>query len=281
MSNAIRIAAAQAAAGFDAAANLVRISALMRQAKDQGARLVQFHEGAMSGYTSGPGKIHFKGWNVDWHALRDALEAVGKLARELGIWVVIGSNHELTPPNRPHNSLYVISDEGRLVARYDKRMCSNSEINDWYTPGREPVLFEVDGFTFGCALCIEVQFPELFIEYGKLGADAVLFSSFGSNETFDLLLQAHAATNNLWVSLAVPTQLSGNGPAGVIGPNGRWIQRCSPDADALCVVDLDRDAPDLHEAVHLAKPWRAKARVGEIYRERLVTDPRSEQRTAF
>jgi hypothetical protein len=31
---------------------------------------------------------------------------------------VLGSAHPLTPPHRPHNSLYVISDQGHVVNRY-------------------------------------------------------------------------------------------------------------------------------------------------------------------
>jgi predicted amidohydrolase len=81
------------------------------------------------------------------------------LAAQLGLWTVFGSLHPLTPPRRPHNSLYVISPSGVVVTRYDKRFLSNTEITWMYTPGREPVVFDAEGLRFGCALCIEVTFP--------------------------------------------------------------------------------------------------------------------------
>src|SRR5208283_2672557 len=43
---------------------------------------------------------------------RDELAATVALAGELRLWTVLGSIHRLTPPHRPHNSLYVISNRG-------------------------------------------------------------------------------------------------------------------------------------------------------------------------
>lgn len=74
--------------------------------------------------------------------MREEAEAVADLAGELGLWTVFGSIHRLSGANRPHNSRYVVSDQGELVGRYDL-----------YTPGVAPLVFEVDGFRFGCVLC--------------------------------------------------------------------------------------------------------------------------------
>ena len=138
----------------------------MQQARSEGAAIVHFPESAMSGCS----KAQIKSWDrVDWDALADELHSVADLARELGLWVVVGSCHRLTPPHRPHNSLYVISDRGEVATRYDKQFCSHTEITDWYTPGRECCVFEVEGWRFGCALCIEIHFPELFQEYADSG----------------------------------------------------------------------------------------------------------------
>jgi hypothetical protein len=47
----------------------------------------------------------------------------------------------------------------------------------------------------------------------------------------------------------------------------------------LTTVVLDRDAPDFQIALNLARPWRAEANQGDIYRDRRVEDPRSSDRT--
>lgn len=91
--------------------------------------------------------------DVDWAVVRHELEDVAALAGELGIWVVLGSAHPLTP-HRPHDSLYAFSDEGKLLDRYDKRKCSHAEVTGFYMRGFEPVVFDVGGFPFGMAICI-------------------------------------------------------------------------------------------------------------------------------
>jgi predicted amidohydrolase len=114
----IRIAVAQSLISADVRANGLEIRELMRRARAEGAAIVHFPEGAMSGCST----AQIKGWDrFDWEALVDELESVAGLARELSLWVVVGCSHRLTPPHRPHNSVYVISGRGEVVTRYDKR----------------------------------------------------------------------------------------------------------------------------------------------------------------
>jgi len=278
----MRIAVGQTRVTSDARANGRAIRDQMRQAAQAGARLIHFTEGAISGYPSGEGKKALAGWDVDWRSLREELEATVRLAGELRIWVVVGANHPLTPPHRPHNSLYVISDTGELHGRYDKRLLSFTEVTDWYSPGSEPFVFEVNGFRFGCALCIEIQFPELFVDYASRGVDAVLLSTFSEDPMFAIQAQGHAACGAFWLSLSVPSQYSHAAPSGVIGPDGRWLVR-APDsqAEAIAVADLDRAAEHLHTALTYARPWRARTRSGELHDAARVVDLRSSDTASF
>lgn len=273
----LRIAVSQPTISADARENGRTVRRMMRAAADKGARLVHFPEGMLSGYAV----EQIEDWaHVDWAAVRAELEGVAALASELSLWVVLGSAHPLTPPNRPHNSMYVITDAGTLLDRYDKRICSHTEITRFFTPGFDPVVFEVDGFRFGCAICIEVNFPELFTEYERLGVDCLLFSAYPVDSVFETKARAYAAINNYWVSLSVPAQTAELFPSALIGPDGRTLVRATT-TPGLVVGELDRDAPALDISLRLARPWRALARAGAIYEERRVTDPRSEMRTAF
>ncbi|MDO8799264.1 carbon-nitrogen hydrolase family protein [Phenylobacterium sp.] len=277
-----RLAVAQSLVGLDQHANAAAVRDLMRQARAAGADLAHFPEGAVSGYPSGPGKPHFKGWSVDWEGLRRELEDIAKLAAELELWVVVGANHRLSGETRPHNSLYVISPQGELAGRYDKRLISGSELADFYTPGRDPLVFEAGGFRFGLALCIEVNFPELFLEYGALGADVVLFSTYSEDPIFGVMAQAYAAATNCWVSLSAPAQFSRVLSSGVIGPHGYWLSQARRDGQpALAITDLDRADPALDMALNKARPWRAKARTGDIYGARNLDDRRSRDQSRF
>ncbi len=279
MAEPLRIAIAQSRIDRDIRANGREIRGLVRRAAAGGARLVQFPEGAASGYP----KSEVTCWDeVDWPALREELEETAALAGTLGLWVVLGSAHPLTAPHRPHNSLYVISDTGALAGRYDKRRCSHTEITDWFSPGAAPLTFAVDGFSFGCAICIETVFPELFAEYEVLGVDAVLVSTYSRDPVFGALARGHAAATSLWIGLAIPAQCSQALPSSLIGPDGLVQAEAGRDGEPdLVFGTLDRGDPAFAIALEKARPWRRTARLGEIYEERRVDDPRSRDRTGF
>jgi predicted amidohydrolase len=274
----ITIATAQSSIAPDVRENGREVRKLMAKARSAGATVVHFPEGAMSGCS----KAQIKDWGrVDWDTLADELRSTADLARELGVWVVVGCSHRLTPPHRPHNSLYVISGRGELLTRYDKRFCSHTEITGWHTPGREPCVFEVDGWRFGCALCIEIQFPEVFREYAEQDVDCVLFSAYAGDAMFGIQAQGYAASHSYWVSLSVPTQLSRGLCSRLIAPSGEVQATATPGVSGLAVDLLDETSPRWEDALHRARPWRARARDGSIYRDRYVRDPRSERKTEF
>lgn len=250
-----RIAIAQSQIDADVKTNGGHIRDLMLQAKEQGARLVHFPEGALSGYAG----AQIKNWaDVDWLLLQSELDKIAKLAGELGLWTVVGSNHQRTAPNWPHNSLFVFSDQGELVDRYDKRVCSHTEITKWYTPGQKAVIIDIDGFRFGLALCIEIQFTEIFLGYAEKDVDCILFSAYSDVPQFWSLAQAHAALNTCWISLSTPAQCAEGLTSGLIGPTGKSVDRTQ--GLQLVITDLDRTDEDFQIALTKAKPWRKKVR---------------------
>ena len=267
---------------------------LMRQASRAGARIIHFPEGSICSphkrimSVVGPAEVGPADWGrADWQVLGEEVAATARLADELRLWTLLGSVHPLTPPHRPHNSVYVISDRGELVTRYDERLLSNTKLSFMYTPGSAPVTFEVDGLRLGCAIGIEVHFPEVFAEYERLGVDGVLFSSTGSGQAADATAafateaQAHAATNGLWVSFAMSAQHSTVAPAGIIAPDGRWAAQCPDDGGpAVAITDVDNRPESIDVAVTKARPWRRQVRAG-IYDAHLVTDGRSDDRGTF
>lgn len=278
----MKIAAAQTFVSSDIGLNGRAIRAAMVEAASSGVRLVNFCEGALSGY----GKMQIMqpdDWqHFDWAAQEAELRAIADLCRQLRIFAVVGGAHRLDGGYPPHNSLYAFSDSGMLLTRYDKRFLSNSELDGWYTPGTAPILFEVDDYRFGCAICIECQFPEIFSDYEHQGADAVLYSSYGLPTRFQIALRAHAGLNCLWIGAATPTQKAPQGAAGILGPDGKWAAQCQATPDAgLAITVMDRDDPAYDIALRKARPWRAKARQGDIYRQKMADDPRTEKRSEY
>jgi predicted amidohydrolase len=256
----------------DPARNAAAIVRAMRSAAARGARLVHLPEGALSGYV----KAQIHAWEeVDFGAVQSGLERIADEARRLGVWVAVGSAHRLTPPNRPHNSIYILSDRGEIAGRYDKRRCSNAEINDWYSPGFEPRVFEVDGIRFGCAICIEVQFPELFVEAAGLGVEVMLLSSYSRTPIDGLLARAHAAANTMWLSYSVPVDASTGFASRMFGPDGGEPARARRGRTQTLVTAVVPDDAAWEIPLRRARPWRAAARDGQIYEARRVDDPLS------
>ncbi|WP_028004546.1 carbon-nitrogen hydrolase family protein [Sinorhizobium meliloti] len=258
---------------------------LMREAHTAGARLIHFPEGATCSPNkrimseAGPKEIGPSDWTrFEWAVLRAELDATVKLARELRLWTVFGSVHQLAEPHRPHNSLYVVSDRGDLVTRYDERMLSNTKISFMYAPGKNPVMFEIDGVRFGCTLGMETHYPEIFAEYEKLDVDCVLFSTTGETPpaapAFAAEVLGHAASNTYWVSYSAHAPQSVVIPSGIAAPDGQWAAQCpASGAPAIAVVDIRTD-PE-----HQARPWRRRAR-SELYMAHQVnSDPRSDDPT--
>ncbi|MEP3279405.1 MAG: carbon-nitrogen hydrolase family protein [Stappiaceae bacterium] len=261
----------------------LEIRQIIKEAHDVNARLVQFPEGAICApnkrlmSAEGPGKVGPSDWGrYDWNIMSRELQEIRILAKDLGLWIVLGSAHQLTHPRRPYNSLYVISDQGKLVTRYDERMLSNTKISFMYSPGSAPVTFAIDGVRFGCTLGMEAHYPEIFIEYEQRDVDCVLFSTTGASPAFASEMVGHAASNDYWTSYSVDADPRLSSPSGIATPGGQWAARASSDGvPGIAVADITNNPGSL------ARPWRRTAR-GGLYEPHLVDDdPRSDCRDMF
>lgn len=114
----------------------------MRSAERRGAHLIHFPEACLTGYLGAELK---SAKETDWDQVRQFVADVRELAAELGVYVVLGCNHPLTGKHKPHNSLYVIDNKGRIKTRYDKLFCTGSSDNSGdlkhYSPGSELITF--------------------------------------------------------------------------------------------------------------------------------------------
>jgi len=149
----------------------------MRVASGLGADVAHFPEACLSGY-AGTDFRSFRGFN--WGLLLACKQDVLALARQLRLWVVVGSAHRLTGKHRPHDSVYVISDRGAVIDRYDKRFCADEELVH-YSPGDHSVVFTLKGVRCGVLVCYEYAFPELYRAYKRRGVGLVLHSFYAGH----------------------------------------------------------------------------------------------------
>lgn len=265
----------------------VEIRNLIEEAHRAGARLVQFPEGALVSphkliMSSIPGELAESDWSkVNWPVYHRQLDEIAALAGDLGIWVALPGIHRLSGDRRPHNSMYVINDHGRVHTRYDERYLSHTKISFMYTPGTDPVTFVVDGVKVGCAMGLECNFPELFQDYERDDVQLALFSTHGSgspanSEPFSKSAEAHALINAYWVGFSTMAPGAPSSASALFSPGSTDPVRCTSEpVPAVATATIDLTLPNHN------RPWRRKARSG-IYQDHQVSDDaRSLQRSSF
>lgn len=276
----IKVATVQFSESWDARRNAAVIRRYMAAAKRKRADLVHFHECALSGYLSLEKKAPPLD-KVDWPAVREGLESIMAEAARLGLWVVLGSAHPLTPPHKPHNSLYLISPQGKIVDRYDKRFCTAGDLAV-FTPGDHVVTFTVGGVKCALLICYELRFPELYRQLKRLGVQAI-FQSFhnghadGRGIHYHIMrqtVQAHAGLNFFWISANNSNAWYSGWPSVFITPDGAISGSLKQNVPGLMVNTIDT-ARNYYDA---SGPYRALAMDGATHNGRCVADPRSSNR---
>ena len=271
----------------DIGQNLCSISHLMKQAKAKGAHLIHFSEACLSGYLGSELKSVRE---IDWDAAAKAMRQIILLAGELKLWVVVGENHRLSAKHKPHNSLNVISDKGKLVNRYDKMFCcgNDEKSNDLlhYSPGEAFVTFKVRNVTCGLLICHDFRYPELFREYKKKGVQLMLVSFHmagmkkksydGYNISVPATIQAAAASNYFAVSANNCSRRLA-WPSFVVNAEGAIINKARSHCHAVIITTINTNEK-LYDS---SAAWRQRCMDGIYHSGTLVRDSRSRNRKSL
>ena len=284
---ALTLATSQFPIDKDIDKNLRHVLRHIKHAKAKGAHLVHFSEACLSGYLGVELKSSSR---IDWDLLTAAIRQVMDAARQHRIWVIIGCNHPLTPKHKPHNSLYVINDQGKLVNRYDKMFCTGSNNNEadlrHYSPGQSLVTFTVRHVKCGLIICHDFRYPELFRQYKQRRVQLLLASFHNSGMT-------KPQTDKYWVYVTTTCQaaaasnyfaLSANNstakhawPSFVVNAEGLIIDRARSHQPAVLINRIDTNKK-LYDA---SSAWRDRAMKGILHSGALVSDPRSRNRRSL
>jgi predicted amidohydrolase len=306
---AITVATCQFPVSAEIRANLRYIRQQVTMARQRGAHVAHFPEAALSGY-AGTDFPSFAGF--DWGTLRDTTLEVARLARRLGIWVVMGSAHPLSNGRKPHNCLYVIDDSGQVVDRYDKLFCSgdaDGRSGDLahYTPGGHFSTWVINGVRCGALICYDYRFPELYREYKKRGV-ALMFHSFHAGNlsaarmremgeaigpefaplnpaptysypgiTMPAAMTAAAAANYLWISCPNSSRRQSCWPAFAVRADGITVGRLRRNVPGVLVTTVETGQP-LYDST---AAWRDRAMAGVFHSGKAAGDPRSADRTSL
>ena len=276
----IRVASCQFPVSADIRANYLWMTEQMTDASLKKADIVHFPECALSGY---PGSDMNSLDKFDWEELYRCTDSLLDLAAKLKIWVVFGSMHRLSDGHKPHNSLYVVNDQGEIADRYDKRFCTGGDL-EYFTPGDHFVTFSLKGVTCGLLICYDVRFPELYREYRKLNCDLIFQSFYNARQEkgsihpviMPVSSQAHAATNYFYMSLT-NSSAAESWPCHFITPDGLVQNKLAPNTPGVLISDVDT-AFRYYDA---SKEFRSGAISGKLNSGEVIQDPRSSDRKSI
>jgi deaminated glutathione amidase len=294
------VATCQFPVARDVDANLGWVGRQLRLAARQGARVVHFPEGGLSGYAGSP----FESFDAfGWDRLASATDAVCELASELGVWVVIGTAHR-TEGAKPYNSLYVINDEGGRAERYDKRFCSDDPEETTgdlahYSPGDHASVWEIDGVRAGALICHDYRYPELYRDYKRRGVQLVFHSFHAANVTREwraavgkeigdelratnpaatytypaitmpAAMTTAAACNHVWISCPNSSARESSWPAFMVRADGVTLARARRNTPSVLVNTVDTDLPLYDSTAN----WRAQAMSGVLHSGTIPSRP--------
>jgi predicted amidohydrolase len=250
----LRAALVQLRSGVNPAANINAAETAVREAAGRGAKLIVTPEAT----------------NIlqrDDEALAravlpaDADPAVPRfaaLARELSVWLLIGSLMVRAEDGRVANRSFLFTPEGRTAATYDKIHLFDVQLGSGEAyreskrvrPGDRAVVAETPWGGLGLAICYDLRFAYLFRALAQGGARLISLPAAFTRPTgeahWETLLRARAIETGCFVLAAAQGGRHEDGRATwghstVVGPWGEIVAALDHDEPGMLVADLELD----------------------------------------
>ena len=255
-STTFRAALVQMCSGPDVARNVGDASAMIRQAARAGANYVQTPE--VTTLMALDKDVLFG--RAQAEADNDALKDFQSLARELKIWLHIGSMAVLVREGRLANRAYVISPDGTIVARYDKIHMFDCDLPGGesyresanYEAGNEAVIAALPWGGLGLSICYDLRFPNLHRALAQKGARFIAIPAAFTRTTgeahWHTLIRARAIETQCYVFAAAQGGRHAHGRETfghslIVSPWGEILAEAGT-APGIISADIDLKAQD-------------------------------------
>jgi predicted amidohydrolase len=262
----------------DQTAALAEASPLVREAAAAGAELIATPEGTniLERHREALfGKIAPMETDI-------AVVGLRALARELGVWLLIGSALVKRPDGKCANRSILIRPDGAIAATYDKLHMFDVDLptgerireSASYTPGDAAVVAEAAGARLGLTICYDVRFPALHNALAKAGAEVLTVPSAFTRPTgaahWEVLLRARAIETGSFVAAPAQggTHQDGRATWGhsmLVAPWGELLGVLDHDEPGVLIADLD-----------LADVAKARGAIPALRNERPFAAPSAE-----
>jgi deaminated glutathione amidase len=258
MKQKYKIGAVQMATGPNINANLLEAERLIKESKDDGARLVVL-----------PENFAFMGKHD--RDLLSAREADGegplqsflsRVAKQQGLWLVGGTIPLFAEdPDKVRAACLVFDDKGSRVARYDKIHLFDVNlpgVDERYNEsaiieaGSGLVVVETPFGRLGIAVCYDLRFPEMFRQMLDSGVEILVipsaFTAITGKAHWEPLVRARAIENLAYVVAAAQGGFHINGRethghSMIVDPWGTIVAQVPRGSGHVC-SSIDRELQD-------------------------------------
>ncbi len=206
----LRVALVQMCSGRDVARNLSDATTLIREAASGGAQYVQTPE--VTNLMELERERLFAA--AEPENSNAALRHFQALARELSIWLHLGSLVVKVSDTKLANRAFLISPAGEVVARYDKIHMFDVDLPNGevyrestnYEPGTQAVVADLPWGKLGFSICYDLRFPYLYRALAHAGASFIAvpaaFTRLTGEAHWVTLLRARAIETQCFVFAA-------------------------------------------------------------------------------
>ncbi len=247
----IKAACVQLNSGPEIAGSLAAAEAFIREAAASGAQFIATPENTC--HVRWPLELNLESApSQDEHP---GVALFSDLAAELGVWLLIGSLVVKLSDGRLANRSFLFSDNGALVATYDKIhmfdvQVSSGEVYEesaTVRPGGKAVVADAGFAKLGLSICYDVRFPHLYRDLAKAGAEMLMvpaaFTVATGKAHWETLLRARAIETGSFV--VAPGQVGEHengrktwGHSMIVNPWGEVIAQAS-DKSGVILADLN------------------------------------------
>ncbi|HWU54205.1 MAG TPA: carbon-nitrogen hydrolase family protein [Rhizomicrobium sp.] len=235
----------------DVADNIHATSAFVREAAAGGARFIATPEN--TNIMAQDGRAKMAATFVEDED--PALPTFAELAKELHVWLLIGSLHIKVSETKTANRSYLFAPDGSIAARYTKihlfdvTLASGESYRESSTVegGHEAVVAGTEFGAIGLSVCYDLRFPQLYRQLAKKGAFAFTIPSSFTVPTgsahWHVLLRARAIENGAFVIAPAQggTHANGRKTYGhslIVAPWGEILAEAGTDPGVI-FADID------------------------------------------
>ena len=184
-----------------------------------------------------------------------SLATLRELARQLGVYIHIGSLAVSLSPERAANRSFLVDPKGNIAARYDKIHMFDVDLSNGesyresrnYRPGEQAVLADLPWGGLGLTICYDLRFPALYRALAEAGATMLAIPSAFTKQTgeahWHVLVRGRAIENGCFVFAAAQGGKHENdrdtyGHSLIVDPWGRIIAEGGTDSGVV-MAEID------------------------------------------